>query len=97
MSRTIEEILEAIDPDAARAALNEKRKTIETLLSAAAVSYSLEKSNPLASPDDPAKVLAEIERQILLFDWALTEIDARLASSKESLLRSSSPDKEVTA
>jgi hypothetical protein len=86
VTRSIEEIMAAVNPDAARAALADKRTELQGMIARLAVDYQLERENPSADAEQRTAVLAALERQITTLDWAVQEIDRRLSASAEALL-----------
>lgn len=86
----VDAILQQVDPDAFRRALQEKRDLCLRALAAAAVDFELEQANP-EYPDDAAgcqqrlNSLKAVGAQLEKWRWCLDEIDRRLNGSAGAL------------
>jgi hypothetical protein len=83
---TVDEILERVDKEGFKRALTEQRSKISNELSTIAASYSLEKANPYLGDDEKKKLLKDLGERMKTYDWAIQEIDRRLAEADDSLL-----------
>jgi len=85
MTRTLQEITEALEPDAVRAALNQKLDQVKVMIADRVVGYQLEEANPTLREDVRAKALADLAREISGLDELRSVIEKRLSESDDIL------------
>jgi len=85
VTRSLEEIIAAVNPEAMRAALVQKRSNCETELAAMAAAYRMESDNPLLKGAERKAELAKYAALIRKWQWAIDYIDARLGEADRAL------------
>lgn len=83
--RTVDELVQSIDPIKLRQALTEKKDQIEMTIASLVIDYQLEAKNDTMSGTARDTVLEAIKARIDVFQAALDEIDRRLAGADDAL------------
>lgn len=88
MTRTLEEITEALEPDTVRQALQQQLTNVKRMIANNVVSLQIEV--PTMEPDMQQGVAAGLEREIARLDGVQSDIEERLRSS-DGLLKGLQP------
>jgi len=85
MTRTLQEITEALEPEAVRAALQQKLEQVTAMIAERVIGYQLEEANPTLREAVRSKVLAETANGIAGLDELRSIIEDRLSNSEDIL------------
>lgn len=85
MTRTLEEITEALEPEAVRNALKQKLTQVNAMLTEAVIDRQVEEVNPTLEGEVKKAVLKQLAERIINLDQIRGDIQKRLDSSDEAL------------
>lgn len=85
MTRTLEEITEALEPEAVRNALKQKLTQVNTMIAGTVIDRQVEELNPKLSAETRKLIMKELAEQIINLDEIRAQIQERLDTSEEAL------------
>lgn len=85
MSKTLDEIIEALDPEAVRAALVKQKNQVNTMIAERVVGLQTEEDNPTTSEEVKKEIRRVLTKEILGLQEVKEAIEERLADSDNIL------------